>query len=290
MNSRFRSVKIIQWPMIFFSFFAFGFGFLISFQQEQHHVLEVGQLAWFHLCSALDLKDDMALMDGSKNLESMENILAFQMKVGSKIVASGGNDHFIPAAAGLGAAFDPPSRWNFLERSGRDPKNPRELTLVLHSAPGPFFWGFFGFASSLLTSLVLLRLRRGMASSHELSEAPRETNPRFPPEIGVARPTDFATVENNRPYLFLDKNFVIQQVSPEAAILLLKNSKDLIHCHLFDLKPDPQLIQAMERNTEVKLLIPFLSHPQLSVFLKPDPQGTLLFLECGEEGKDSQNH
>ena len=101
----------------------------------------------------------------------------------------------------------------------------------------------------------------------------------IPTEI---RPQKNPDSKNEKPFLFLDRNYVIQQVTPEAARLLKRNLDDLLNGHLFDLNPEPSLMQAIEKAEEAKLSKPFLTNPNLTAFLKPDPNGTLLYLESIE--------
>ena len=285
MNALSLGGKSILWLRLLLPLSAFTFGFFISYQQDRIRVSEVAQMAWLHWSYASDLKDDMAVIDWSKNMEGMDNILAFQASMGPKIVVEGGNQNYLPAHPEDGVSLETSGRWVTLRSTQKDPLHSRKLILVYHSFPSPLFWGFFGLAVSLLSLWLGWVRSKGCPSpqnnpvkrlSHEAS-----SRPAAPPVF----PSDPSAIEKNRPLMFIDKHFLIQQVTPEAALLLQKTSSDLLGRHLFDLKPAPRLMQALDGNEEVKLLNPFLSNPLISVILKPDRNGTLMFLERVEETK-----
>lgn len=282
--------KLILAQLLLLSLLAFGFGFFISFRQEKNRVLEEGQLAWLHLTYALDLRDDMAVIDWSKNLEALEGVSAFQAKAGPKILAEGGNRDYLEPVAGPGIYFLPPSRWIFFQRGTRGRQDPREFTFVDASSPGPLLWGFFGFAACLAGSIISVWLFAGFSPPTDSPSGASAKKPEPGEGPLLIRPAVPTAALEKRPFLFLDKQFVIQEVSPEASLLLQRDSADLLQGHIFDLKPDPSLMKAMEKNEEVKLLTPFLSYPHLLVFLKPDPNGTLLFLESLGTAGTAQKH
>ena len=291
MNAPALTAKSIHGLKFLLPFFTFIIGFFISYQQDRIHVSEVGHLAWLHWRYASDLKDDMAVIDWSKNLEGMEAILAFQVKSGPNIITDGGNREYLGVRNQDGISFELPDRWSYVQSLKKDSPASDQFTMVYHSVPGPLLWGLVTSAASLLPLLM-----SGFISKD--SSKNQKNNPGGSSSLGVPSqasstpilPADPPSVKINNPHIFIDKHYLIQQVTPEAALWLQKSSDDLSQSHLFDLKPTSRLIQAIDGNEEVKLLNPFLSYPLLSVFLKPDPNGTLLFLERREETKAPQNH
>jgi hypothetical protein len=199
-----------------------------------------------------------------------------------KVMAVGGNRNFLPALKKEGVDFSLPLRWIFHKKMVNFDKKSEELTIVYQVWPGPVIWGFFMFIFCFVTGLGTT----GLASlfSQEITSRPSPTVAVSKPKVipTEIRPQNSPYSKNEKPFLFLDKNFVIQQVTPEAARLLRRNLEDLLNGHIFDLNPEPSLMQAIEKAEETKLLKPFLTNPQLSAFLKPDPNGTLLYLESTE--------
>jgi hypothetical protein len=263
-----------------FSLLAFGVAFGISYQQDLIRVQEVGQLAWLHLVYAEELKDDMAIIDWSKNLQKINGVLAFQATNDSKVAAEGGNRSFLPVSAKEGVSYSFPAKWVFHIEMTTAEKKDKGLTLVYYVWPGPLQWGLFTFLFCFITGIGATVLPAYFSPAKIQQPL---LSPIVPKPVGVAslvRPQNSSS--RDKPFVFLDKNYVIQQVSPEAAKLLQRNTTDLMNGHLFDLDPEPSLMQAIEKAEDAKLLKPFLSHPKLSAILKPDPNGTILFLESTE--------
>ncbi len=290
MKSRFLTTKTFLLVASLLSILIFVVFFSIFFQLDQKHFSETGNLTWAHLTYAMDLKDDMGTIDWSKSLESFENVLAFQANQGSQIVAQGGNRNLLPANSPVGASYQFPSTWVFHQNSLKGQGNSRDFMIVFRSVPGPFLGGLYAFLASLFTLGIcfwfLISPNRVLMEQGEFSEPHLK-------EKGPAQPGDSldpAAMEMNGAFLFLDKQFVIRRVSPEAAALLKKNSDGLLGRHLFDLGPHPPLMVALEKVTEAKVLNPFKNPQVVSALLKPDHQGTLLILEPFEETETPQKH
>jgi hypothetical protein len=270
--------------LLLLSSLAFGLGFGIAYQQDKNRVAELGSLAWFHLLYAQEMKDDMAVIDGSKNLENLGGIRAFQVQAHSKSIAEGGNRDYLARKVPEGITYFFPADWIFRSVAASDPQNPRDFTLVYHSQPGPWLWGLLAFFASFLTGVVLKGLAGlprpvlspGVTTSAESIDSPVPTRP-----DPILRPFS-APNPTGKPFLFIDKNYVIQQADAAAAGLLKKSGGILTQGHLLDLNPDPLLIQAIEKADETKIATPFPDHPHLSVLLKPDSNGSLLILESAE--------
>jgi hypothetical protein len=265
-----------------FSVLAFGVGFGISYHQDSVRVGEFGQLVWFHLNYAEELKDDMAVIDWSKNLQKFDDVLVFQATNDKKVMAEGGNRNFLPPLNKEGVYFSLPPRWVFHKEMMNFEKKKKELTVVYRVWPGPVNWGFFSFILCFVTGLgttglasLFLPVKTSQPSPAVALLKPKVTQ-------SDIRPQNIPHSKNEKPFLFLDKNYVIQQVTPEAARLLQRSPDDLLNGHLFDLNPEPSLMQAIEKAEEVKLLNPFLTNPKISASLKSDPNGTLVFLESAE--------
>ncbi|HJT24776.1 MAG TPA: hypothetical protein VJ873_09380, partial [bacterium] len=244
-----------------------------------------GNLAWLHLSYAEELKDDMAVIDWSKNLEKLDSVRAFQVLSNSKIVAEGGNKNYLPSSVPQGVAYFFPSEWSFRVGSGKPQAPAEEFTLVLHLGPGPLLWGLFVFGACLAGGCAVgFFLKWGApAPSHPAKSAPAEkASPSIPASSAETRApakSAVASLKKNTAYLFIDKDYVIRQISPEAASFFQKQPGELLNGHFLDLAPDPALIQAFEKSEETKVLKPFLSHLDLAAHLKPDSDGYLLVLE-----------
>ncbi|HXL73722.1 MAG TPA: hypothetical protein VN963_08870, partial [bacterium] len=92
-----QSASKLQWIIVFtLSLAAGALGFCLSYQEEQTRFYEMSSVAESHLIYALQLKDDMALIDWSKDLEKLPSVLTFQARSGSKVVADGGNKDMCP--------------------------------------------------------------------------------------------------------------------------------------------------------------------------------------------------
>ena len=268
--------------LFLFPLLALCLGFVLSYQQDQMRVSELGRIAWLHFLYAEELKDDMAVIDWSKNLEKLGNVRAFEANVDSKTVAGGGNRDFLLSGTPEGVSYHFPSEWSYHVFSAKEGSPIKEFILVCHSSPGPLLWALFSFFASCLSAAgagLLILLNQKPVSSKDLSLS------RNPSTVSVSANTIPSlkphpkSILENIPFLFLDKQYVIQEVSPQAGDLLGKNPQNLAQAHILDLSPSPQLLQALEKAEETKIPDSFSDHPGLSVHLKPDPNGFLLILE-----------
>src|ERR1700722_16842979 len=119
------------WNIVFIAaLIAATLGFILSYQDEQTRFSEMGLIAQSHLNYALQLKDDMALIDWSKGLEKLPSVSAFQATSASKVVAEGGNKQLCPAVLTDGVSFQFPYRWMVHSSFRKDSLTPIALTLV----------------------------------------------------------------------------------------------------------------------------------------------------------------
>ena len=277
-------------PSFLLSTLAFLLGFGIAYQQDAAYVANFGKLAWLHLSYAEELKDDMAVIDWSKNLEKLDAVKAFQVRLNSKSIAEGGNANFLPAVAPDGVAYRFPSDWSFRTASGKDNASPLEFLLLLHSSPGPFLWGLFTFLACFAGGCALGLLAPSKPAETLKVKATPDGKPGHAkpdallPTQPLAGPAG-NPLDKNTPYLFIDRNYVIREVSPEAAVFLQKKPEDLLNGHLLDLSPDSGLIQAFEKAVEAKIPKSFPDFPDVVVNLKPDPNGCRLILESATGSK-----
>lgn len=274
-------------PVLLLSAAAFCSAWSLSYYQDQTRVTELGNLAWRHFLYALELKDDMETIDWSKNLESLENVRAFQLKVNSKVIAEGGNRSYLPTEAPSGTSFSLVSNWEFRTASQKDPQNPVEFLLVYHAWPGSLIWGLFAFTACFVSGISV----QFLVSRPSLKEPLEDSNPHSAqarPFIKSTRPVASIPLQDEDPFILIDNNYLIQKVTQKAHELLKGEPALAPNGHLLDLSPDPLLIQAIERAEEGRLLKPFPAHPHLSVSLKPDPNGCLLLLESKNLSDTSQ--
>ena len=265
---------------------AFGAGFGLAIQMGQEHTREVGGMAGSHLDYALELKDDIAVIDWAKDMQKADKVLAFRAVAGSKVVAEGGNRNLLAGTFPMGTSYLFPDQFLYHETSDRNLQNPRELFLCYRASPGPLFWALFGGLASLLTGLWGWR---GQSQGPRTTPSPAASPPSIPALKPAKLPSIFLRSKQDEPYLLLDKNFVILQASPEAAQLLGKGSTDLSQSHLLDLAPDPILMQAIEKAEEAHLPLPFPATPAVSLTVKPGPEGTFLLLRIPDRPKPPQN-
>lgn len=233
-------------------------------------------MAWAHLHYALELKDDMAVIDWSKNLEKMDSVLAFKATVDSRSIAEGGNRNLLPTGNTMGPTYRFPTDWVFVIGGAAGSASPKELTVIFRFGPGPPGWGFLMGGMALLAGILgLFMMPAGIPERLSPTTDPKPSKPLPKKNLNPVP----SKMDTQKPYLFLDKNYVIQQTTPEAAKLFQKTIESLLNSHLLDLEPNPALMSAIERSEEVHLESAFASQPKLSVSIKTDPNGTLLFLE-----------
>lgn len=259
-------------------------GFEIAYQQDASQIADSGRLAWLHLAYAQELKDDMAIIDWSKNLEKLGTVRVFQATSNSKTIVQGGNANYLPSAVPDGVAYLFPSDWSYQETSPKSASNSLEFTAVFHSWPGPFLWGCFCFLVSFVSSCGLSFLSRLTAtSSAKTGSGPaKEQAPvHLTSSVTVklpAKPTVIPFGKNDA-RLLIDNSYIIRQVTPEAASLLHKTVEELREGHFLELNPMPALTQAFEKKDETKILKAFSGCPEIDVQLKPDSEGCVLILE-----------
>jgi len=256
--------------------FAFTYGFAVSERTER--VKEVAQLAQAHLVYALKQKDDMGVIDWSKDLEKMENVLAFQATLNQKSVIEGGNRDLLLNPGRIGTFYRSSAQWVQLSGDGAEVQNQLDFSLIYRSKPDPVLFGFVAFLFSLLLGGFGL-FSAGHREELKVDLQRSILTPSAPPPAVKVLPANPLRGETEKPFLFLDHNYIIQQATAQASRLLQMNSKALVNTHLLDLTPDPRLMQAIQSSEESKLSAAFLSHPNLSVVIKPDPNGFFLFLE-----------
>jgi hypothetical protein len=290
MELQLSSIKSRFFFLSILSFFAFGAGFTISYQQDQIHVLELGQIIESHLNYALEMKDDMAMIDWSKNLEKLNHILAYRAFVNSKVAVEGGNRNLISGDIVEGISYKFPSDWVFRQAFHGTPQASQEMVFYYHSPTGPFRWGFLNFIVCYLTGgLVWFFAPKGkIAVPNPGSKIEKKKNQ--PIQTLDVKPTPINSPPGSKPFLFLDKNYVIQQISYEAAQILNKEFSTLDKRHFVELQPDPKLMAAIDKAEAGKFSNPFLDHSDLTVSVKPELNGTILFFEPSEKVEPLQKH
>ncbi len=255
-------------------------GFYLSYQDEQTRFSEMCSVAESHLIYALQLKDDMALIDWSKRLEKLPSVLAFQAHSGSKIIAMGGNQEMCPIVSNNGLSFDVPYRWIVHSTFNKENAVSSDLTMVFQDSHGPFLWASFLFLVSFLTgvTLSLLKVTPKTEQTTEVSSTSLvETSKTAPPMI--------PGMDEKSLTLALDADYMICHISPLAAKELNRSVSDLVGNHFLDLLPDPSLMRLIAEAKEIKFLKAFPSSPHLSASIRPVPDGTILVLK-NEQGSE----
>lgn len=262
------------WMAVFLvSLAAFALGFFLSIQDERTRFSELNALSQSHLTYALQLKDDMAVIDWSKDLEKLPSMVVFQVKSPTKLIAQGGNQNLYPASATMGLSFHFPYQW-ISRNSFTVLGTPVEMTAVFQDPKGPLFWGFCCFALIWATGFVAVQLK-SKSSAVPIS-------PSRPSETSGAKPSPqapSAQIDPQSSSLVLDKDYLIRQVTDKAAQALDREAAELAECHFLDLLPDPAVMKAISEGRETRLLKPFPSHPHLAATLQPCADGVVLFLE-----------
>jgi len=263
--------------------------FTVSYRQDHARALESTRMVWGHLLYAVRLRDDMAIIDWAKDLEQFESIRYFQAMDGSKTIAEGGNREYLSSRPVQMIQYQFPSRWILHLESHREGLQNWTLDLVYGTFPGPFYGALGAFVWGVVLVLIPLGfMGRGPAPVPD----PIVTFPHGPASqrIPELKPGPNTAWDPNRPSLFLDRNYVIQHVTPSAADLFLKTPIELQNGHLIDLSPEPHLLAAIEKGEEVQLLHPFAPTPGLTVFLKPDHNGILLIFQTSSSSETMEKH
>lgn len=267
-----QSTSKLQWIIVLtLSLSAGALGFYLSYQDEQTRFSEMSSVAESHLIYALQLKDDMALIDWSKSLEKLPSVLTFQAHSGSKVIVAGGNEQMCPVVSSDGLSFDFPYRWTVRSTFNKELGTPTDLIIVFQDFHGPLLWAGCLFLVSFATGLILIRLK--VMPKINLS-APHSAVPAFQTEV-VAK-SFILEVDDKSSTLALDADYMICQVTPLAAKALDLQISDLVGSHFLDLSPDPFLMKVIAEAKETEFLKPFPSHPHLSASIHPLPEGTLL--------------
>jgi hypothetical protein len=276
-----QSASKLQWIIVLtLSLTSGALGFCLSYQEDQTRFYEMNWVAESHLIYALQLKDDMALIDWSKDLEKLPSVLTFQARSGSKVVADGGNKDMCPLVSSNGLSFDFPYRWTIHSMLNKESATPTDLTIVFQDFHGPLLWAICLFAVCFATGLILIKLK---AVPKVNLPVPAPSVPAIPPS-SVAQPV-VLKVDEKSLTLVLDADYMICQVTPLAAKALDKPMSDLLGSHFLDLSPDPSMMKMISEAKETKFLKPFPSHPYLSALIRPVPEGTVLVLKSGEESE-----
>lgn len=249
-------------------------GFGLSYQDEQIRFSQMSLLAEAHLIYALQLKDDMALIDWSKGLENLPSVLAFQVHTGSTVVAEGGNKEMCPVVSNDSFSFDFPYRWIVHSTFNKASVIPSDLTMVFQDFHGPLLWSIYFFLVSFVTGFILLRLK---VTPKTIQFPTAQIVPTV--KNTEATQTFVSVIDEKSPTLSLDADYMISQATPLAAKALDRSMSNLVGSHFLDLLPDPSVMKVIAEAKETILLKPFPSHPHLSVLIRPLPEGTVLILQ-----------
>jgi hypothetical protein len=274
-----QSTSKLQWIIVLtLSLAAGALGFYLSYQEEQTRFSEMSVIAESHLIYALQLKDDMALIDWSKDLEKLPSVLTFQALLGSKVVAEGGNQTMCPVLSTDGLFFDFPYRWTVHSTFNTESGTSINLIVVFQDFHGPLLWACYLFLASFATGLILISLKvvpKTNSSAPDLEASTIQTK--------VVVKNSILDVDDKSSTLALDTDYVISQVTPLAAKALDRQISDLVGSHFLDLSPDPSVMKVIAEAKETEFLKPFPSHPHLSAFIRPLPEGTLLILKTDDK-------
>jgi hypothetical protein len=259
------------------------FVFVGSYRQGFAHVSETAALARFHFLYALEMKDDIGVIDWAKNLEKQDQVLAFQALVNGKVVAEGGNQEYLPVSTSEGVQYVFPATWRYYGRETRLPQISAELFLACRSHPGPFVLALIVFLVGVTTAVLLRMSQADISRASPRAQINREPQQKAASGSPLPAPLENELTDPEKALLFLDMQFIIRRVSPRAALLMERSPEHLLNSHLLDLSPDPRLMKAIENSEQSLLSDVFKSHPGLCVRLKPDPHGIFLYLESGEK-------
>jgi hypothetical protein len=255
----------------------FGVGFILSYQDERARYDEMGHLAQDHLTYAVQLKDDMSVIDWAKDLEKVDGILVFQATEGTKLLAEGGNRDRLPSFIDEGTFYQFPFQWNYHSTFHIGGTTGPTLTVVFRTKTGPLFWGLCMASASFITALILGLWRSGTTIAPRPATSLDEEHKVKPPIKGL-EPVFAHMIQPDSHAIFIDRHYVVQEATPQAASTLGRGTAELIGMHLLDLLPGPGLVQAIESAQEAKVPGAFPSCPTVSVLLRPAGKGTLLIL------------
>jgi hypothetical protein len=277
MESRQRTSKLPWIVLLVLSLAAGTLGFSLSYQDEQTRFLEMISVAQSHFTYALQLKDDMAMIDWSKGLEKLPSVLTFQAHSGSKVIAEGGNKEMCPVVSNDGLSFSFPYHWIVHSTFNKETGTPADLTIVFQDFHGPFLWGVCLFSVSFIAGLILFRLK-APPITHSLTPAPIVSVIK---NSDVVQPKVLAVDEKSLT-LTLDADYLIFQATPLAAKAVDRPLSDLVGSHFLDLLPDPSVMNVIAEAKETTFLKPFPSHPHLSALIRPVKEGTIIVLEVND--------
>ncbi len=257
----------------------FGAGYVLSYREDVNRYGEMGRLAQDHLAYALQLKDDMSMIDWSKSLEKFESVRAFRASSGSKIFAEGGNRDHLAQVIPDNVAYHFPVLWSYHDTLKNGSLPSVDLVIVFQTRTGPLFWGFCFWAASFITGLIVSAWISGttIAPKPE-TDIKEEVNPKQPAR-GLEPVYSKLTAAGSHA-IFVDKHYVVQEATPMAGNALGRDASKLVGSHLLDLLPKPDLMRAIETAQEGKIEKAFPSHPRVSVRLRPAEDGTILILEA----------
>jgi|GEM_PF-6842578 len=277
----------ILWVLV--SLAAFIGAFQTAYYQDIRKMKDLTDLALSHFQYADSLHDDMGIIDWAKDLEKLDEVRAFRIKINERIVVEGGNRDLLPPTIQEGAFYHLPSNWTYQVTSASNPAQIKTFDLVFSSSPGPLSWGLAVGFWTLFTGAVFLYFPFLAARKNAPSQSRRleESDPQPLVRNQNSDPQEVRSTGSD--ILFVDSHFIIHEAGDGVASLLGKSSQNLRSLHLLDLNPDPALIQAMEKGVECDVPNPLPEYGKMNASLKIAPGGFHIHLKSQQEAKTSQN-
>ncbi len=271
----------------FILLFAGGYGLAYSLSYDR--AASEAQLSIDHLSYILEVKDDMGLIDWSKSIEKLDDLLAYDVLINGVSKISGGNKTLVPQNLAEGLSFHFPAQWNFLW----NPANKTyETVFVFESTPSPWIGGLglslFGLAGWFGCFIYL----RGTLQKTEQPLSPLPNNKHVAtegPDLTSKTQPPPSKARSTLPYLVVNNNFNITEFSPSLTdVFTFFNPAT--HNFFLDLEPTEELLNRMEIREEGHVPNAFKSLKGRGATLKTLEEDLLLILEPSFEASTPQKH
>jgi hypothetical protein len=221
--------------------------------------------------AAMKSQDDLASLDWAKSLEGMDHVQAFQIRLGSRVIAVGGNQDLITQGPNCGPFLRLPKTYYFMIHSRPIPQEELTGAFIIKVPWGPLISGLAGAFCFLIAAWTLGRRPNSPDSA---PNAPIEP---LPPMIHHPSTADWKTQALSEAipgvFLLMDERWNIRFLSTEGLRLFGLPLHPEPSVHLMDWNPHPQLVQILESGKPGTCPGGFTRLPLWLLEVKPIPSG-----------------
>ncbi|GEM_PF-4641707 len=221
--------------------------------------------------AAMKSQDDLAALDWAKSLEGMEQVQAFQILKGPRVIAQGGNQALLAHSPNCGPYLRLPSTYYYNLQFHPVPQEELTGSFLIKAPWGPLSGGLVG---------ALILFIAAWTFHPKLKDRPstQDSQPGVPPMlIHTPRTDDWVihTLIESLPgaLLLIDERWNIRFISREGLGLFGLASLPDTPVHLMDWNPRPQLVQQLESGKPGICPGGFTHFPQWLIEVKPIPSG-----------------